>query len=132
VKYTIIVYGAPYSSEGPHSAYNFTRAALRKGHQIQCIFFLNDGALNGSAIISKHEENFSLITGWQDISDSLDISMLLCVSSGSKKGVINQQQAKRLGISGSTIASGFEIAGLGALTEAIVRSDRVVTFGSAI
>ena len=129
--FTLVVYGAPYSSESPLTAYNFARATLAKGHNICRIFFFHDGALNGSGAVSSHNGEFSLLSGWQDLHKRFNIDMVICIGSGTKRGVINEQEAKRAGIACGTLAPGFELSGLGQLVEAMIKSDRIITFGSA-
>ena len=130
--YTIIVNASPHSSESAHTAYQFTVAALNEGHLIKCVFFYCNGTLNGSAAISAHEPSpVNLPSAWLKLYHDYAVELHLCSGSAAKTGVIDEQQARRLNIGSGTIASGFVISGLGTLTEAMVMSDRVVTFGSA-
>jgi len=129
--FTIIVYGAPYFSQGPHSACNFAKAAVKKGHTIKSVFFLYNGALNACAAVTAPPANTALLQQWQEFKATSATELLVCVSSAKKSGLANAQDSTLPSDNVTNLAPEFEIAGLGALTESIVLSDRVITFGSS-
>ena len=50
MKFSIVVYAAPYSAEAAATAFNFTRSVLEQGHDIYRLFFFGDGVHNASRL----------------------------------------------------------------------------------
>ena len=48
MKFAIQVNEGPYQHQATDSAYQFTKAALDKGHEISRVFFYHDGVNNGT------------------------------------------------------------------------------------
>ena len=46
MKFTIVVYAAPYSSQAAATAFNFSKTLLGEGHEIYRLFFFSDGVHN--------------------------------------------------------------------------------------
>jgi len=95
-------------ADGPRLslALNFIKEAIEQGHTVRQCFFQSEGVLSAT----QHGN----LAAWQRVADDSDAELLLC-----------SQAAEEYRVS----ASGpFRIAGLGALIEAAVRSDRVISF----
>ena len=129
--FTIIVYGAPYSTQAPYSAYQFVQSALSQGHKVLRVFFYYDGALNGSCALVGPQDDDALPDSWQKLKRDHGIELTTCIGASIKRGVINAKESKRYNKSHDTLNPEFELGGLGQLAEAMVKSDRVVTFGAA-
>ena len=48
----ILVKEGPYNHQASDTAYKFAKAAIKKGHRIDAVFFYNDGVNNASKDLS--------------------------------------------------------------------------------
>ena len=48
MKFGILVNEGPYTHQASDTAYQFTKAALEKGHKIHRVFFYHDGVNNST------------------------------------------------------------------------------------
>ena len=58
-----------------------------------------------------------------------DIDSIVCVTSGLKRGIIDEKESKKLKLDSSSIMSSSDLSGLGQLVDAFDNSDRVLSFG---
>ena len=130
LKYSIVVYGSPHSSQGPHSAVKFIEALLSQGHEIYRVFFYHDGPLNASNLIVSPQDDEFLPGTWHQLKAAHQIDYVVCIGAGIKRGIINSAEAARYEKTGASLAAGFELSGLGQLVDASIHSDRIVTFAS--
>ncbi len=129
MKFSLAIYGAPYSSQASLSALRFTRAALDQGHDIYRLFFYGDGVHNGSSFAAPPQDRPQLPEAWQQLAEEHQIDMVICVAAALRRGILNPAEAERYQKSGDNLLSGFEVSGLGQLLDASVHSDRLITFG---
>jgi tRNA 2-thiouridine synthesizing protein D len=54
---------------------------------------------------------------------------VVCIAAAQRRGILDENEAKRQGKDGNNIAEGFRISGLGQLIEAGIQSERMVIFG---
>ena len=129
MKFSLLVTSAPCNSDAPATALRFAKAALEHGHSIYRIFFFRDGVHNANTYsVSPQDEN-NLPTAWQQFCAANAIDATVCVTAALKRGVLDEKESQRWQRSGANASPHTEIGGLGLLTEAIIHSDRVVTFG---
>lgn len=126
--FTLIINGAPYSSQAALSALHFCGAALAAGHRIHRLFFFQDGVYNGSTSIVPPQDEFHIPHAWQQLIQRYGIDAIVCASSALKRGVLSDEEATRYDKPAGNLLAGFTIGGLGQLVEAIAHSDRVVSF----
>jgi len=129
VKFSIVVYAAPYSSEAASTAYHFTKTLLDEGHEIYRLFFFSDGVHNANSLAVTPQDEPNLQKNWDALIKNHELDSVVCVSSAIKRGVINQQEAERHELAATSLRDSSEIAGLGQLIDAAINSDRVVNFG---
>ena len=129
MQFTLVVYGAPHSSEGAATALRFARALLQSGHGIHRVFFYGDGVHNGSALSAPPQDEQDLLGQWQQLKKAHDLDLTICIAAAQRRGVLSASEAARLEKPTGNLADGFELAGLGQLAEATAVSDRIVTFG---
>ena len=55
--------------------------------------------------------------------------MVLCVAAAQRRGLLDEDEAKRAGKDASNMAAGFNISGLGQLIDAGIQADRLMVFG---
>jgi tRNA 2-thiouridine synthesizing protein D len=57
-----------------------------------------------------------------------DLDLVVCISAGQRRGLLEPGEAKRQGKQDNDIAEGFRIAGLGLWVEAMLIADRFIEF----
>jgi tRNA 2-thiouridine synthesizing protein D len=119
----------PYQHQSADSAYQFTKAALDKGHEITRVFFYHDGVNNGTRYGVPPQDDRNITQLWSELAKKHDLDLVVCVAAAQRRGILDADEAKRHGKSGDNIADGFRISGLGQLIEAGIQSDRLVIFG---
>ena len=130
MKFSIVVQGAPYSSEASLSALHFTRAVLQAGHQIYRVFFYQDGVYNGNTLVAPPQDEIDIVKEWSTFATKNDIELIACIASSLRRGLLDETEADRYEKPAANIADGFTISGLGQLIDACIESDRVMTFGA--
>src|SRR5210317_285309 len=129
MKLSVQVNEGPYQHQASDSAYNFTKAALDKGHEIFRVFFYHDGVNNGTRLATPPQDDRNIVNRWSELSKEYDLDLVLCVAAAQRRGIADADEAKRNGKDADNIAEGFRISGLGQLIEAGIQSERLVTFG---
>ena len=129
MKFSILVSEGPYTHEAADTAYNFTKAALEKGHEIFRIFFYHDGVNNGTRLTTPPQDDRNIVNRWSELAQEHEIDLVLCVAAAQRRGIADADEAKRNGKDADNIAPGFRISGLGQLIDAGIESDRLITFG---
>jgi tRNA 2-thiouridine synthesizing protein D len=66
---------------------------------------------------------------WSALAKQYNLDLVVCVAAALRRGIIDDNEAKRNGKSASNVAEGFRISGLGQLIEAGIQADRLVVFG---
>lgn len=129
MKISVMISEGPYTHEASDTAYNFTKAALEKGHEIFRVFFYHDGVNNGTRLATPPQDDRNIVNRWSDLAKEHNLDLVLCVAAAQRRGIADPDEAKRNGKDADNIAEGFRISGLGQLIEAGIESDRLVTFG---
>jgi len=117
MKLTILILEGPYNHQAADSAYQFTRVALSKGHEISGIFFYNDGVNNLNNLMEPPQDDRHIAKRWIEFGKQ-GVDLVVCVAAG-----------KRRGITDNILIPNARISGLGQLANMIQKSDRLVTFG---
>lgn len=129
MKFGIVVNEGPYTHQCADSAYQFTKAALEKGHEIFRIFFYHDGVNNGTRLGVPPQDDRNITKQWSELSEQYELDLVVCIAAAQRRGLLDADEAKRHGKDADNIAPGFRISGLGQLIEAGIQSDRLVVFG---
>ena len=129
MKFGILVNEGPYQHQAADSAYNFTKAALEKGHEIFRVFFYNDGVYNGTRLGVPPQDDRNITKLWQELAEQYELDLVVCVAAAQRRGILDADEAKRHGKDADNIAPKFRISGLGQVIEAGIQSDRLVVFG---
>jgi tRNA 2-thiouridine synthesizing protein D len=129
MKLAVMVNEGPYQHQSADSAYQFTKAALDKGHEISRVFFYHDGVNNGTRYGVPPQDDRNITQLWSELSKKHNLDLVVCVAAAQRRGILDADEAKRHGKSGDNIADGFRISGLGQLIEAGIQADRLVVFG---
>ncbi len=129
MQFSLLVLGAPYSTQSASTALRFANAAIDAGHSIFRVFFYHDAVNVGNQLITAPQDEANIPEQWQRLAKNHQIDMVVCVASALKRGVLDLTEAERYDKPAANLADHFEISGLGQLVEASLQSDRVVTFG---
>ncbi|WP_106478158.1 sulfurtransferase complex subunit TusD [Phytohalomonas tamaricis] len=130
MNYALIVYGAPYSQQAAHSALRFAEALPHRGHRAATVFFYHDGIYNATRLMTPPQDEPNLRQRWSLLAKAHNTSLLVCVASALKRGIVDNKEARRHGLDGDSLAPEFELTGLGQLLDAALTHDCVVTFGA--
>ncbi|MEA3242262.1 MAG: sulfurtransferase complex subunit TusD [Pseudomonadota bacterium] len=129
MKLSILVNEGPYQHQAADSAIQFTKAALEKGHDIFRVFFYNDGVNNGTRFAVPPQDDRNITEQWTALAKAHNLDLVVCIAAAQRRGILDENEAKRQGKDGNNIAEGFRISGLGQLIEAGIQSERMVIFG---
>ncbi len=129
MKFSLAIYGAPYASQAPDTAYQFAKAALAAGHQIHRLFFYMDGVQNATALATPPQDEVDIPARWSALIRKHEIDAVVCIAAALRRGIINEEEASRYEKTAYNLADGFTLSGLGQLIEAGIESDRLITFG---
>lgn len=129
MKFGILINEGPYNHQAADSAYQFTKAALEAGHEIFRVFFYHDGVNNATRLAVPPQDDRNITVNWQELQKEHDLDLVVCIAAAQRRGILDEDEAKRQGKDANNIAEGFRISGLGQLIEAGIQADRLVTFG---
>lgn len=129
MKFSIVVYAAPYSSQAAASALKFAKTVLDQGHELYRLFFFGDGVHNANSLSIVAQDDRNLQQQWHELIKKHDLDSVICVSSAIKRGIIDKRESQRYELNAVSAYDSSEIAGLGQLIDATLHSDRVVNFG---
>ena len=129
MKLSVLVNEGPYQHQSADTAIQFTKAALAKGHEIFRVFFYHDGVNNGTRFAVPPQDDRNITQEWTALAKEHNLDLVVCIAAAQRRGILDENEAKRQGKDGNNIAEGFRISGLGQLIEAGIQSDRLVIFG---
>ena len=125
MRYVLQVTQPLYGGQGSALAVQLAEALLVNGHQLDQIFFYREGVYNGNAFSYPANDEINILAVWQKLAKQYQVRLNLCVAAAQRRGVVsvessqdNQQQ---------NLAEGFEIAGLGEFSRALLEADRLIT-----
>mgnify|MGYP001169277160 FL=1 len=129
MKYGILVNEGPYTHQASDSAYKFTKAAIDNGHEVFRVFFYHDGVNNGTSLAVPPQDDRHIPDQWSALAKDHGVDLVLCVAAAQRRGILDEDEAKRNGKTSHNVIEGFRISGLGQLIEAGIQADRLVVFG---
>lgn len=130
MKLGIQINEGPYQHQAADSAYQFAKAALAKGHEIFRVFFYHDGVNNATRLAVPPQDDRNITQLWTELQKEHNLDLVVCIAAAQRRGLMDEDEAKRQGKDANNIAEGFRISGLGQLIEAGIECDRLVTFGA--
>ena len=128
MNFTLIVHSAPHSGQGSHTALAFAKSLLNGGHDLQRVFFYQDGAQNALSTRVTPQGESDVLTGWQTLAHDHGFELAVCIAAALRRGVLNHEEADRYERTGANTAEPFVIVGLGQLIDAVVEADQCITF----
>jgi tRNA 2-thiouridine synthesizing protein D len=118
MKFGLLVSEGPYTHQAPDTAYQFAKAALEGGHEIQRVFFYHDGVNNSTRLTEPPLDDRHIVNRWSKLAEQYGVDLVVCVAAALRRGIRDENLAK-----------GFRISGLGQLVESGIQADRLVVFG---
>ena len=128
MKINILVTGGLYDSQSGYSALQFSKAAISDGHSIEQVFFYQAAVSQGSKLSEPLADEFNANESWVQLSQDSNVELVVCISAAERRGIISEEQRIDLAKECNNLHERFTVAGLGALHEASLNSDRTVTF----
>lgn len=128
MKFSLLIYGAPYAGESATTALHVARAVLARGHRIHRLFFYQDGVHNATSLAVAPQDESDLPRAWQTLVREHGVDAVVCIASALARGILDEGEAERYERGASNLLDGFQIGGLGLLVDAVLNSDRVLSF----
>ncbi|MGF1803928.1 sulfurtransferase complex subunit TusD [Aliivibrio sifiae] len=128
LRYGLVVNGPAYGTQASRQAFQFAQSLVKQGHQLEKVFFYQDGVLNASSLILPANDEFDLTKAWQALAQNHNVELETCVAAALRRGVIGQEEAQQHKREQYNLATGFQQAGLGGLATSLLKFDRVVQF----
>ncbi|MDN6318686.1 MAG: sulfurtransferase complex subunit TusD [Marinobacter sp.] len=126
--FTLVITGAPYSSQAPQTALAFARAAISAGHTLDRVFLYGDGVHLASSLSTPPSDETHWPKEWAEFLEQNVIPGAACIASALRRGLVNSEEQKRYQLPANNILAPFIIAGLGEWVEGTMASSRVVYF----
>jgi tRNA 2-thiouridine synthesizing protein D len=126
--YTLVITGAPYSSQAPQTALAFARAALAGGHTLERVFLYGDGVHLASSLCAPPSDETHWPREWAALLKENAIPGIVCIASALRRGLVDGAEQKRYELLANNLSEPFAIAGLGEWVEGTMTSSRVIYF----
>ncbi|WP_110599745.1 sulfurtransferase complex subunit TusD [Salinicola lusitanus] len=128
LNYALLLHAAPYSHQAALSALRFADTVVANGHRMKTVFFYHDGVHNASALMAPPQDEVHLADGWKRLHREHGTELLVCVAAGLRRGLLDVGEASRHGAMSHSLEAPFELTGVGQLVDAMLTSDRMITF----
>ncbi len=125
--FTIVVHDLGQANQ---LAQRFIHAALLSGHRIEQVFFYHEAVRVGDGLVQCAQDDPATPHTWQDLANAGNFELNVCISAALRRGIINVEEAQRYSKPGASLATPFQLVGLGVFIEGLVNADRVVTFAN--
>ncbi|MCL7944575.1 sulfurtransferase complex subunit TusD [Marinobacter sp. ATCH36] len=126
--FTLVITGAPYSSQAPQTALHFARAALAANKRIDRVFLYGDGVHLASSLSTPPSDELNLSEAWAGFMAENNIPGVACIASALRRGLVNESEMQRHELSAFNLRAPFEIAGLGEWVDSAASESRVLYF----
>ncbi|MBJ6137806.1 sulfurtransferase complex subunit TusD [Marinobacter litoralis] len=126
--YTLVITGAPWTTQAPQTALLFARAAVSAGHKIDRVFLYGDGVHLASSLNAPPSDETHWSQQWADFLTQHGIPATACIASALRRGLVNETEQARYELPANNLRAPFEIAGLGEWVEGSKAGDRTIYF----
>lgn len=128
MRYAIQINTSPYQNNRGDLAYRFIKALLEAGHEVFRVFFYEQGIQHALVYAEPLDEEIDFSRRWSELAEQYNLDLVLCISAAQRRGLLSEDEAKRLGKQDNDVAPGFRISGLGQMLEASLLADRFLVF----
>ena len=128
--FSLLIYAQQNGGQVEQSALRFTRSALAQGHSIHRVFFYGDSVSACSSLKVTPRDEINITQQWLELAESDNLDLVVCIAAAVRRGILDDSEAKRHNKAAANLTEGFTLSGLGQLADAILLSDRTITFGN--
>ncbi len=128
VQFTLVVTGAPNTSQAPQTALHFARAAIAAGHTIDRVFLYGDGVQLATNLACTPSDEPNWHRSWSEFLMAANIPAVACIASALRRGVINEEERARYERDATNLAPPFQLLGLGEWVESVASTSKVIYF----
>ncbi|WP_346798269.1 sulfurtransferase complex subunit TusD [Halomonas sp. Bachu 37] len=128
MRYALLVMGPPYSCQAAHSALRFAITLLEQGHTLEAVFFYHDGVHNAANLMAPPQDELHLHDEWISLQRQYGTRLEVCIAAALRRGLMDEQEARRHGKAHHNVEAPFELTGLGQLIVLQQQCDRMITF----
>lgn len=129
MKFAIVVSEGPYTHQASDTAYQFAKAALEAGHEVPRVFFYHDGVNVSTRLSVPPQDERNIQQQWSALAKEHGVDLVVCIAAAQRRGLLDENEARRQGKDADNIAEPFRISGLGQLIEMGIQTDRLMVFG---
>ena len=120
---TLLLLTQPGTHPVAWHAFRLAQSLIQAQHTVQ-VFFYQDAVTIANALNWRPQDEPNLGQQWQ----SLCIDLPVCVSAALNRGVTDSDNAERHQLGTANLLSGFRLAGLGELADAMMAAERTLQF----
>ncbi len=128
MRFAIAVF-SPAHAPSSRRALRFAEAALAGGHQIERLFFYQDGVHSASGNIVAPQDELDSAAQWRQFITEHRLDAVVCIAAALRRGVLDAAQASRYQRDAANLPAPWVLSGLGQLHEAAQSADRLICFG---
>jgi tRNA 2-thiouridine synthesizing protein D len=130
MKFAIALFSAAHAPSS-RRALLFAQAALAGGHEIVRLFFYQDGVYNASSSVVTPQDEQDVPKQWRTFISEHRLDGVVCIAAALRRGVLNEEEARRYQREAVAVEAPWELSGLGQLHDAVQDADRLICFGGA-
>ncbi|MDQ3200988.1 MAG: sulfurtransferase complex subunit TusD [Pseudomonadota bacterium] len=130
MKFAIALFSAAHAPSS-RRALLFAQAAVAGGHEIVRLFFYQDGVYNASGSVVTPQDEQDLPRQWRAFVSEYQLDGVVCIAAALRRGVLNEEEARRYQREAVAVGAPWELSGLGQLHDAVQDADRLICFGGA-
>lgn len=127
---SLAIHGHPSSSSSARSALRFLEAAVAAGHEVYRVFFYHEAVELADRNVVLPQDESPLLDSWVELAERHQVQLAICIAAALRRGVLNEEERDRYERPAANAHPAFEVVGLGQLIDAVVQSDRFVTFAA--
>ncbi len=124
---TLLITSPPFTSDRHQLALRFARQAAERGSLVR-VFFYGDAVLAANRNQQAPQGQQGIVSEWVEFQKDSNTPLICCIANGLRRGITDDAECERYGLSSSNLHPAFRLAGLGEMAEASLDSDRVVQF----
>ena len=128
MKFAIALYSAAHAPSS-RRALLFAKAVLAGGHEIVRLFFYQDGVYSASANVVAPQDEQDIAAQWRAFVTEHHLDGVVCIAAALRRGVLNEEEARRYNRPAANLCAPWELSGLGQLHDAVQSADRLICFG---
>ena len=127
MRFAIAIF-SPAHAPSSRRALRFAEAILAGGHQIERLFFYQDGVHSASGNIVAPQDECDIAAQWRQFITEHQLDAVVCIAAALRRGVLDASEASRYQREAANLPAPWVLSGLGQLHEAAQSADRLVCF----